>query len=362
MTAPTAPWSRRELAWMKRALTLAARGWGQTAPNPMVGAVVVLEGRVVGTGFHRRYGEAHAEVNALAEAGERARGATLFVTLEPCNHHGKTPPCTEAILAAGIARVVVATLDANPRAAGGAERLRAEGVTVDVGCLEDEARELNAAFFFVQRDASRPFVTLKLAMSVEGAIADATRSRRQLTGMDAQLRVHRLRAQHDAVAVGIDTAIADDPELTVRYGKRPRVLPTRVVFDRRARLPLTSKLAKSARKSPVVDVVATAGLPTAEKLRDKDVQIIVAQDVTAALRTLRAHGIRSLLLEGGATLAAAFLAAGVVDRLIILRAPVFLGPGALPAFVEPPSLDRLRVVARETLGDDQMTVYSLSAF
>src|SRR6476469_8155253 len=177
---------------MARALSLAKEGWGRTKPNPVVGAVFVKGDEVVGEGFHERAGEPHAEIIALREAGERARGATLYVNLEPCNHHGRTPPCTEAIIAAGIARVVSATTDSNPDASGGAKRLRENGIDVETGTLEDEARELNAAF-----SLNRPFITLKLAVSLDGAIADAKRSRGWLTGTEARGEVQRLRAVSD---------------------------------------------------------------------------------------------------------------------------------------------------------------------
>ncbi len=251
---PPSTRERKERAWMRRALALAERGWGQTAPNPMVGAVVVRDGAIVGKGFHARFGEAHAEVVALSEAGERARGATVYVTLEPCNHHGKTPPCVDALIGAGVKRVVVAIRDPLRESAGGADRLRAAGIEVEFGLEEAAAHELNAAFFFAANGAARPWVTLKLAVSLEGAIAGADGSPRWLTGEAARNYVHRLRAQNDAIAVGIGTALADDPQLTVRHGRRPRVAPLRVVFDRSARLPLTSRLAKTARRVPTLIV------------------------------------------------------------------------------------------------------------
>src|SRR6476661_53335 len=240
-------------AFMRRALDLAENGWGRTAPNPMVGAVVVRDGAIVGEGWHNRYGEAHAEVEAIRSAGERARGATMYVTLEPCNHEGHTPPCTDAILAAGIRRVVIAVADPNPVAAGGAERLREAGVTVEVGLGEASARELNAVFFHALA-SDRPFVRLKLALSLAGAMSDATRRPAWLTGHEARAEVHRLRAGSDAVAVGIGTALADDPQLTVRGFTPPRVAPVRIVFDTSARLPLDSRLVRSARESPVLVV------------------------------------------------------------------------------------------------------------
>jgi diaminohydroxyphosphoribosylaminopyrimidine deaminase / 5-amino-6-(5-phosphoribosylamino)uracil reductase len=348
-------------AFIRRALVLAEHGWGQTAPNPMVGAVVVRDGVVVGEGWHARYGEAHAEVEALRSAGERARGATLYVTLEPCNHHGHTPPCTDAILEAGIGRVVAAVADPNPVARGGAERLRAAGVETLVGLAESDAREQNAAFFHGLA-SDRPFVRLKLALSLDGALSDATRQPGWLSGHEARAEVHRLRAGSDAVAVGIGTALADDPLLTVRGFRAPRVPPLRVVFDTSARLPLDSKLVRSARESTVL-VVCWAPDPThAAALEHAGVELLHAAALPHALRALRARGVGSLLVEGGAGLASAFLQEAQVDRLIIFRAPILLGAGALNAFggVPPATVDgapRWRIVHSRRFGDDEMTVY-----
>ncbi|MFL5606774.1 MAG: bifunctional diaminohydroxyphosphoribosylaminopyrimidine deaminase/5-amino-6-(5-phosphoribosylamino)uracil reductase RibD [Gemmatimonadaceae bacterium] len=348
-------------AWMRRALALAERGWGQTAPNPMVGAVVVRDGASVGEGWHTRYGEAHAEVEALRSAGERARGATLYVTLEPCNHHGNTPPCTDAILAAGLRRVVVATADPNPVAHGGADRLRASGVEVQVGVEEAAARELNAPFFHALT-SDRPFVRLKLALSIDGALADITRKPGWLTGPDARREVHRLRAGSDAVAAGIGTVLADDPLLTVRAFSPPRIPPTRVVFDSSARLPLTSKLVQSAREAPLL-VVCWAPDPThASALEHAGVELLHAATLPHALRALRARGIHSLLVEGGAALASSLVQEALVDRLIIFRAPLILGGGSLSGFAGVPAATieeapRWRVLQACRLGDDEMTVY-----
>jgi diaminohydroxyphosphoribosylaminopyrimidine deaminase/5-amino-6-(5-phosphoribosylamino)uracil reductase len=347
--------------WMRRAFALAERGWGKTAPNPMVGAVVVRDGAVVGEGWHTRYGEAHAEVDALRSAGERARGATLYVSLEPCNHHGKTPPCTDAILAAGVQRVVAAVADPSPVARGGAERLREEGVEVRLGVEEGAARELNAPFFHAL-SSDRPFVRLKLALSLDGAVADRTRQPGWLTGSEARAEVHRLRAGSDAVAIGIGTALADDPLLTVRGVDPPRVPPLRIVFDTSARLPLDSKLVRSARESPVV-VLCWAPDPThAAALEHAGVELLHAASLPHALRALRARGVRSLMVEGGAGLASAFLQEALVDRLVIFRAPIVLGSGALNAFGGMPgsTIDaaaRWSIVEARRLGDDEMTVY-----
>ena len=344
---------------MRRALALARRGWGRTAPNPMVGAVLVRDGLLVGEGYHAGYGEPHAESTALAEAGDRARGATAYVTLEPCNHQGKTPPCVDALIAAGIRRVVCATRDPNAVAGGGSERLGAAGIEVAFGVGEPEARELNAPFFFAAAGAKRPWLTLKLAVSVDGAIADAGLERRWLTGEASRSHVHRLRAGSDAVAVGIGTVLADDPALTVRHGRRPRVAPLRIVFDNTARLPLDSRLAKSARRTPVLVLGNAAPPASVEALRKKGVTVEAADGIAGAMQVLHARGVRSLLVEGGAGLAGALLGASVVDRLIIIQAPVVLGPGALAAFGSAPPIERLRVVDRRELGDDLVTAYAV---
>jgi diaminohydroxyphosphoribosylaminopyrimidine deaminase / 5-amino-6-(5-phosphoribosylamino)uracil reductase len=351
---------------MRRALRLAQRGWGQTAPNPLVGAVVVRDGVVVGEGWHERWGGAHAEVEALRAAGERARGATVYVTLEPCNHHGKTPPCTDALLAAGVRRVVVAAADPNPIAAGGAERLRAAGVEVAVGVEAGAAVEMNAPFFHAIR-SDRPWVTLKLALSIDGALADHTRRPGWLTGPRSRREVHRLRAGSDAVAVGIGTALADDPLLTVRDAPAPRVPPLRIVFDRAGRLPPTSRLVRSLAEGPVAVVSADPPPDGAQRLEEGGVTLVPAGSIDEALRALRArHGVRALLVEGGAGLASSLWDRGVVDRLIIFQAPVVLGAGALPAFVgasgaRAEQARRLPVVERRALGDDLMTTYAVHA-
>jgi diaminohydroxyphosphoribosylaminopyrimidine deaminase/5-amino-6-(5-phosphoribosylamino)uracil reductase len=354
--------------WMRRALALAGRGAGQVSPNPLVGCVLVRDGERVSEGWHRVYGGPHAEVDALRTAGDRARGATAYVTLEPCNHWGKTPPCTDALIAAGVARVVVAARDPFPAAAGGAERLRAAGVAVDVGVRDDEAREQNAAFLFAVLGAARPWVTLKLAVSLEGAVADHTRGPGWLTGPASRRAVHRLRAAHDAVAVGIGTALADDPALTVRDVPPPRVPPLRVVFDRAARLPLGSHLVRTAGEAPVV-VACAADAPAGRvaALERAGVRIVQAAGLDEALAAVRRdHGVRALFAEGGARLSGALWGAGVVDRLVIFQAPVVLGTGAVIAFEGAPAVRatearRLPVVGARWHGADRMTVYAVHA-
>lgn len=331
----------------------------------MVGAVVVKDGRVIGEGWHATYGIDHAEVVALKAAGENARGATLYVTLEPCNHFGNTPPCVNAIITAGIARVVFAIDDPNPVAQGGAEALRAAGVEVESGVLAAEATELNQPFLYAARGATRPWVTLKLALSLDGAVVDASRERGWLTGPRARKAVHFMRARADAIGIGIGTALADDPQLTVREAPAPRVVPTRVVFDRAARLPLDSQLVKTAGTNPVIVLAAGRSASREAALAAAGVDVIRAEDIAGALVALRQKGVRHLLVEGGAVVASALMAASMVDRLIIIQAPVILGRDAINAFsgVAPQralSAPRLRVISRRAFGADLMTTYAVS--
>ncbi|HTJ21936.1 MAG TPA: bifunctional diaminohydroxyphosphoribosylaminopyrimidine deaminase/5-amino-6-(5-phosphoribosylamino)uracil reductase RibD [Gemmatimonadaceae bacterium] len=350
--------------YMRRALALAARGWGQTAPNPMVGAVVVAADVVVGEGYHARYGESHAEVVALRAAGDAARGATLYVTLEPCAHFGKTPPCVDAIVDAGIARVVAAARDPSDIARGGVERLRASGIAVDLGSERHRALELNAPFFNAHASA-RPWVTLKLAVSADWRIADPSGLHRWITGVDSRHEVHRLRANSDAIAVGIGTVLADDPSLTVRDAPAPRVAPRRVVFDSSLRAPFDSVLVRTAREIETILIARDDPPgPRRDALEAVGVRIIGASNLGGALASLRALGIRSLFVEGGARLAGSMLAADLVDRLVIFQSPTELGDTALGAFDFAPqgfagALASTRVVEEGSFGPDRMTVYAL---
>lgn len=327
---------RDDARWMRRALALAANGWGRVAPNPLVGCVIVRDdGSVAGEGWHTEYGQPHAEVEALRAAGGAAHGATAYVTLEPCTHWGKTPPCTRGLLEAGVRRVVFAAADPNPKAAGGAETLRAAGVEVLGGVEAEAAREQNHAFFHGHspRGDERPYVALKVALSLDARIADRDRRSVWITGDAARAETHRLRAGYDAVAVGIGTALADDPRLTVRGQVEPRVAPTRVVFDRHLRLPADGTLARTAREVPMVVV----GGPDADGARERalieaGVRVLRAGGLAGGLRALRDSGIRSLFVEGGAGLASSLLAADVVDRQYLFYAPVLLGPEALNPF------------------------------
>lgn len=322
---------------MQRALRLAARGWGRVHPNPMVGALVVRDGEVIAEGWHQEYGGPHAEVHALRAAGGRARGATLFVTLEPCSHHGKTPPCTDAILAAGIARVVIGAADPHPEARGGAARLRASGVEVVEGVEAQAARAQNAAFFHWQEHAT-PFVALKLALSLDGAIARRGGERTLITGDAARAEANRLRAGFDAVLVGGNTARLDDPLLTVR-GAAVRVPPQRVVLDSGARLDPAGRLARSVADAPLLVLVAGDAPPERVRALQAAGALVLpvergpgGLDAGAVLEALARQGIRSVFAEGGAAVARALLGAGLVHRLYLFLAPRILGAGAVRPF------------------------------
>lgn len=321
--------------YMRRALFLAARGRGRTSPNPMVGAVVVsADGVVVGQGFHERAGQPHAEIRALDLAAGRARGATLYITLEPCNHQGRTPPCAARIVAAGIGRVVAAIEDPNPLVQGrGFAFLRAHGVTVDVGPGAREAVALNQPFLTCMRKG-RPFVILKAATSLDGRIAAAPGVRTPLTSPEANRHAHRLRAEVDAIAVGSGTVMADDPVLTARGVYRARPL-TRVVFDRRLRTPPGARLLSTREHGPVIIVTTPDGASDAaacRRLDERGAQIEVAREgtLTAALERLGALGVGSLLIEGGAGIHRAAWAEGVVDYVRVYVTPCTLGSGGVP--------------------------------
>jgi diaminohydroxyphosphoribosylaminopyrimidine deaminase/5-amino-6-(5-phosphoribosylamino)uracil reductase len=321
--------------FMRMALRRGRRGLGRTSPNPPVGAVVVARGAVVGRGFHRQAGAPHAEVAALQAAGPRARGATLYVTLEPCAHHGRTPPCTDAVIAAGVRRVVVGTRDPNPRVPGnGLQRLRAAGIAVHSGVLQAECDALIAAFR-KHVTTGRPLVTLKLAASLDGRIATATGDSRWITGEDSRRFVHRLRAEHDAILVGAETIIRDDPALTcrVRGGRNP----LRVVLDGRLRLPLRAQvLTQPAPAATVVITAQPASSPKVRQLRARGVEVVSVAartgriPITRVMRELGQRNIMSVLIEGGATVAAAALAAGAVDRLLVFVAPKLIGGDGWP--------------------------------
>jgi diaminohydroxyphosphoribosylaminopyrimidine deaminase/5-amino-6-(5-phosphoribosylamino)uracil reductase len=326
-----------DLEWMTRALTLAVRGRGLTSPNPMVGAIVVRDGVMLAERFHERAGAAHAEAAALAAAGSRAQGATLYVTLEPCNHVGRTPPCVDAIVRAGIRRVVSATRDPNPRVkGGGAVALVAAGIEVTTPCLERDARELNR-IFFTAVERQRPHVTLKWAMTLDGKIAAFDRHSRWITGEAARQEGHRLRSRSDAIVTGIGTVLADDPALTVRLLEPWPREPYRVVVDSRARLPLEAKLLQTGSRSRVLVAVGEAAPPQRlAALESAGVTVLACKsregrvDVTDLAARLFALDVTSVLLEAGSDLTGAFVQAGLVDRVAAFVAPTLLGGAAAP--------------------------------
>ena len=321
--------------FMARALFHAARGSGRTSPNPLVGAVVVSsDGVVVGQGFHERAGEPHAEVHALAEAGARARGATLYSTLEPCCHHGRTGPCVSRIVDAHVARVVAAVEDPNPAVLGrGFAFLRANGVAVDVGIGADDAIALNRPFFTLMREG-RPFVILKAATSVDGRIASAPGRRTPLTSEESNRHAHRVRAEIDAIAVGSNTILVDDPALTARGAFRERPL-VRVVFDRRLRTPPTSRVLSTLDGGPVI-IVTTAEAAARADLRGPleaagaHVEVARGGSIRAALELLADRGVGSILLEGGAQVHAAAWDEGLVDFVRLYVTPRALGSTGVP--------------------------------
>ncbi len=349
---------------MRRALALAARGWARTRPNPMVGAVVVQENDIVGEGWHAEYGGPHAEVYALEAAGERARGATLYVTLEPCNHHGRTPPCTDLVLRSGIARVVLAAPDPNPLARGGIERLRAAGIEVTTGVEQEAARALNAAFFH-HHERQTTFTALKLAMSLDGRLSARAGERMAVTGPAAQAAVQALRAGFDAILVGAGTVRADDPLLTARGEPQPRTPPLRVVVDTRAAVALDSRLVRTAREVPLA-VYCTDAAPAraTDALAAAGVRVhrVAARggrvDLRAVLASLCDQGVHALLCEGGGQLAAELLRLGLVHRLHLFVAPRFLGAAGTPAFpLDAPPAGQWRLVRQAPHADDMELVY-----
>jgi len=361
--------------FMRLALTLGRRGQGRTWPNPAVGAVVVKDGVIVGRGWTQPGGRPHAEPEALKRAGEAARGATLYVTLEPCSHVGKSPPCADAVIAAGIARVVSAIDDPNPEVAGqGHGRLRAAGITVDIGLGALEAAHDHAGHFRRVRD-KRPHVILKLAVSSDDKIGAAGRKPVAISGEAAKARVHLLRAQCDAILVGIGTVQADDPLLTCRLPGMAAQSPVRVVLDRSLRIPGTSRLVHSAREMPLW--VMTSGLaeaPAAMKLGAAGAQVIrVAAtttppglDLAAVLHALSEKGITRLMVEGGARVASSFVAAGLVDEVWLLRGSDAIGAGGVAALDALPLTSitqspTFKVRASETLQEDTLTIYERAA-
>ena len=336
-------WSAADRSWMSRALMLAERGLYTTEPNPRVGCVLVVDGEVVGEGWHVRAGEGHAEVNALAQAGESARGATAYVTLEPCSHFGKTPPCADALIKAGVARMVAAMQDPNPQVAGnGLQRLREAGIEVECGLLEDQARALNPGFI-KRMQQGLPWVRVKLAMSLDGRTAMASGESKWITGPSARADVQRLRARSGAVVSGADSVLLDDSALTVRaseLGLPPDEAaaaaerqPLRVLIDSLRRVPLEQRFFREA--GPTL-VISTSAEQAADDYLAVGSELLAVPgadgkvDLHAVLRTLAERGCNEVLVEAGAGLSGAFWRAGLVDELIVYMAPRLLGSQARP--------------------------------
>ncbi len=355
--------------FMALALALGRRGLGRTWPNPAVGAVIVKDGVIVGRGWTQPGGRPHAEVKALRRAGDAAHGATLYVTLEPCSHHGKTPPCADAVIAAGVARVVSALEDPNPEVAGaGHKRLRAAGVAVDIGVGADEARRDHAGHIRRMRDG-RPHIVLKLAMSADGKAGAAGRKPLAITGEEVRARVHLLRVQSDAIMIGIGTALADDPLLTCRLPGLAALSPVRVVLDSALRLPPGSRLVRSARDVPSWVFAGSQPSPTTERelvshgaevlrVGERDGRL----DLAAVLKYLATRGITRLMVEGGPTLAAALVTADLVDEAVLFMSQRIVGPNGIDALEGLPltaltQSERLRCVESEAIGPDRRDLY-----
>ena len=350
---------------MQMALALAARGRGRTSPNPMVGAVIVNNGNVVGRGFHARAGEAHAEINALHEAGEQSSGATIYITLEPCAHVGKTPPCVDALIEAGIERVVAAMQDPHDIVQGrGFDRLRQAGVKVEVGCLEAEARQLNE-FFVVYHELRRPFVTIKWAMSICGRTAHDNGGSRWISNRLSREYGHRLRAQHDAVMVGIGTVLSDDPMLNVRLPNYAGPQPKRVVVDGDLSIPTRARLLRERGSSEIIFFTTPFAKPEMLKYFENEgcrVVVIPSRrrliDMKQLMEELARLGVMSILIEGGRQIHTSLLAMGLVDKVVAFVSPKIIGGSQLRAPVENlglPDMEsvlQLKNIKWQNFGDD----------
>jgi diaminohydroxyphosphoribosylaminopyrimidine deaminase/5-amino-6-(5-phosphoribosylamino)uracil reductase len=357
LVEPTPTWTDEDRRVMTRALELAGQGTGLVSPGPLVGCVIVdANGVIAGEGFYVFEEVRHAETIALGMAGERARGGTAYVSLEPHAHYGRTPPCTDALIAAGIKRVVAPVEDLNPKVSGqGFEHLRNAGIEVQVGLLADEAARLNEAYMHFMR-TGRPFVHLKLATSLDGKIATRTGDARWITGPESRARAHELRRQYDAILIGVGTALADDPELTDRSGLPRRRPLVRVVLDDALRLPAGSRLAQTVGEAPVIVFAGPTVDP--EKLEGVEVVRTKDRDLITVLETLGSQSLQSVLVEGGSNVAGKFLDAGLVNKVTFFIAPKIVGgkdaPGAvggigIERMVDALQLDRVEIIQR---GDD----------
>ncbi len=350
--------SEADLYFMRLALELARKGLGRTAPNPCVGAVIVRDGQIVGSGWHRKAGTPHAEVHAINEAGIACAGATLYVTLEPCNHTGRTPPCSRAVLAAGIARVVIGMADHNPVAAGGAEFLRSQGVAVDMGILEEECRQLNRPFIKYS-STGLPWVVMKAGMSLDGRISRVRGQGGPITGPESQRRTHELRDQLDAILIGIGTALIDNPSLTCRIENGRD--PLRVILDSQLRLPPEANMLRQQSSAPTWIFCRRDAPVERQQVLEKagavihriDTDELGQLDLKQVLRCLGKSGITSVLVEGGAAVHGAFLRAGLADEACLFIAPCFIGDSGTPLITG--AADALLTgMTAEKLGQDML--------
>lgn len=318
--------------WMKRAIAIAQKGEGFVNPNPLVGAVILKDEKIVGEGYHAYYGGPHAEVNAINQAGEKARGAIMYVTLEPCNHYGKTPPCTEAIIAAGISKVIVGMLDPNELVAGkGILRLREAGIQVEVGCLEEEIAEQNR-FFLKHIKKKKPYVIMKYAASLDGKIATVTGESKWITGEEARFAGHQIRQEVAGIVVGVNTVIKDDPMLNVRLEKEQLSHPIRIILDSSGRTPMDSQIIRTARGIKTI-IASTENMDKDKRnsYEAEGVEVLSLPcinqhvDLQALMNEIGKRGINSLLIEGGGTLHESALKAGIVDEVVTFLAPKLIG-------------------------------------
>lgn len=370
----------QDVPFMKQVLRLANRGRGTTSPNPMVGAVVVSKGKVVGSGYHKQAGGPHAEVFALQQAQSRARNATLYLNLEPCCHTEKrTPPCVPLIIEAGISRVVVAMRDPNPQVAGRSiKQLKRAGITVDLGCLKQEASKLNEMYIYCVK-TGMPFVILKAAMTMDGKVATANGESRWITGVKAREHVHKLRRQVDVIAVGVNTVLKDDPQLTARLRSRKtqsKILrqPVRLIFDSSLRIPSTAKVLRNIGTNPTaIATTSRAKHGKIEQLRAMDVEVLVLPQkrnqvsLRCCLQELGKMGIMSLMLEGGSELNAEFLREGLINQVYLYMSPSLLGGqnarGLIGGLSPKHLVDKFEIanVRVKSLGDDFLVTGDLSS-
>ncbi|MFN3598242.1 MAG: bifunctional diaminohydroxyphosphoribosylaminopyrimidine deaminase/5-amino-6-(5-phosphoribosylamino)uracil reductase RibD [Aquificaceae bacterium] len=353
-----------DIKFMERALELAKRRKGLTHPNPTVGCVIVKDGKVVGEGYHERAGMPHAEVVALEKAGERAKGATLYVTLEPCTHFGRTPPCTDAIIRAGLKRVVIATLDPNPLVSGkGVGRLKNAGIEVSVGVLEEEAKKLNEDFF-TYISQKRPYITLKWAQSIDGSMATREGDSKWISGEESRCFAHQIRSEATAILVGVNTALRDDPELTIRAFPWERQ-PTRIVLDPQLRIREDLRLIRDG-KAPTLIITSSENKEKIKRLEDLGIKVVFAPtmegklNLREVLRELYFMEIMHLLVEGGSITHTTFVKENLFDRLWVFLAPMLIGGGKRVGDLEVDTLlkaKRLRLREIKRFGEDVALEY-----